>query len=84
MVFVPKSIPLPTGKKNKSVAIVETEPFSLGFLLCVVLGTYFSSSARTANWSTCRRPWSAPTLTGPSFQMCLDILADNLDVPQQE
>lgn len=51
---------------QRGVAIAETELFSLGFLLCVVLGTYFSSSARTASWPTRRRPWSAPTRTNLS------------------
>ncbi|XP_047481691.1 serine/threonine-protein kinase/endoribonuclease IRE1-like [Penaeus chinensis] len=71
---------------RRGVATVESDTFSLGILLRLVLGTYASSFPEKdfellhlAEAMICPDPhWR------PRFQMCLEVLADNRDAPRRE
>lgn len=67
------------------IATVESDTFSLGVILCVVLRTYVSSFPddfellHLARAMVCPDPhWR------PRFRLCLDVLAGNLDAPRRE
>ncbi|XP_047474205.1 probable serine/threonine-protein kinase 2 [Penaeus chinensis] len=67
------------------VATVESDLFSLGFILRTVLRAYASSFPEDFELLHLARAMICPDPHWrPSFQMCLDVLADNLDAPRQE
>ncbi|XP_063601901.1 serine/threonine-protein kinase PknG-like [Penaeus indicus] len=70
---------------QRGVGTVESDTFSLGIILRLVLGTYASSFPEDFELLHLARAMMCPDPHWrPRFPMCLAVLADNRDAPRQE